>query len=259
MPTDVRRTAPDFDFLRPRNRDWPRLARNKAVPFVLSDDPADHGLTEAELACIEKAYEIRRREVRAMLEEPMPFRRKWHPFPLKRLNTAKEWLQAAVAVPVIALIVILRLPALPLQYLSHMRSVTHRRQCLRQELTQLERPPCLQALPGKTLLDLWGSYGFEEGEFQECASIELVSAWLDILYGPDTTKAMDIEVRLERINRRRANLRARSPNVTCVLWIPRMNQVVQDLSRELPPYDWLQRDPTPPGPARSSLAKGRLH
>jgi len=47
------------------------------APFILSDDPADHGLSEGEVACIEKAYEIRRREARVALEQPSRLERDW--------------------------------------------------------------------------------------------------------------------------------------------------------------------------------------
>ena len=65
-----------MDLTSPRD-DWPRTSWNRPGPFILSDDPADHGLSEAEVACIEKAYEIRRREVRAALTQPSPFERDW--------------------------------------------------------------------------------------------------------------------------------------------------------------------------------------
>ena len=61
-----------MDLTSPRE-DWPRTSWNRPGPFILSDDPADHGLSDAEVACIEKAYEIRRREVRAALEKPSRF------------------------------------------------------------------------------------------------------------------------------------------------------------------------------------------
>ena len=56
-----------------------RLAAHswESGPFILSDDPADHGLSAAEVACIEQAYEIRRREVRAALMQPSPFEIDW--------------------------------------------------------------------------------------------------------------------------------------------------------------------------------------
>ena len=58
-----------MDLTTPRD-DWPQTPWDRPRPFILSDDPADHGLSEAEVACIEKAYELRRREVRAALEQP---------------------------------------------------------------------------------------------------------------------------------------------------------------------------------------------
>jgi len=60
----------------PRDQ-WPRTLGDRTGPFVLSDDPADHGLSEAEVACIATAYEIRRREVRAALTQPSRFELDW--------------------------------------------------------------------------------------------------------------------------------------------------------------------------------------
>ena len=57
-----------MDFTPPRE-EWPRRLWDQPVQRLFSDDPADHGLSEAEVACIEKAYEIRRREVGSALSQ----------------------------------------------------------------------------------------------------------------------------------------------------------------------------------------------
>ena len=65
---------------------------------------------------------------------------------------------------------------------------------------------------------------------------------IDRLYGPGTTHALRLEERLEQVSKRRARLRDGIPNVTCVTWVPRLELVLREISSELPPYDWSQRD-----------------
>ena len=38
--------------------------------------------------------------------------------------------------------------------------------------------------------------------------VELASAWIDRLYGPETTEAVGLAERMERVNQRRAKARA---------------------------------------------------
>ena len=135
----------------------------------------------------------------------------------------------------------------PLEYSSDRRETARRQASLRQELSELERPPLLQSIGDKTLWALWQVYGFERDRFAESASVELANAWLDRLYGEDTRRALDLDARLEAVNRRRARFRAESPQITCVLWVPRLEQVLQELSKELPPYDWAEVDRGPRG------------
>ncbi len=67
---------------------------------------------------------------------------------------------------------------------------------LRAELAALERPPALQPLPTKTLIGLYQAYGDEECRFPEAVEVERVSAWIDRLYGPEVTRAVDLDERL---------------------------------------------------------------
>ena len=63
--------------LTPLRDDWPRSSWHRPGPLLLCEDPADHGLGDAEVACIEIAYELRRREVRAALTQHDRFRLDW--------------------------------------------------------------------------------------------------------------------------------------------------------------------------------------
>ena len=104
---------------------------------------------------------------------------------------------------------------------------------------QLERPPLLRPIDEKTLWALWRVYGFEDRRFPESVHVELASAWIDRLYGPETTRAVNLAERMERVNKRRAKARAAAPHIGCMLFGPRLEQVLKELSVELPPYDWV--------------------
>ncbi len=222
----------------PSNRsEWPRVTR-KAPPCVLSDDPADHGLSLAEVACIERASEVRLRELRKMLEQPAPFKCGSLSSEWSWPTTVREQAKVVLAIPLLLLLAIAVVIMTPLEYVTHRRDVARRKARLREELAGLDRPPFLQPVGGKTVRDLWRAYGLESERFNESVGVELVSWWLDRLYGPETTTAMKLNERLVQVTGRRARLRAESPQIACVLWIPRLEQVIDEVSRELPSYDW---------------------
>lgn len=227
--------------------DWPRRPCDRPESFPLSDNPADHGLNAAEVACIEKAYEIRRREARAELERPSPFEFDWGLSGLEWPTSLRSWVSWILVVPVaFAFMGIVQGVAAPFQYVSHRRDVARKAARLGEELANLEGPPLLQPLAGKTLSDLWNVYGFERDRFVEAVGVELANAWLDRLYGEDARRALDLDAKLEAVNARRIRFRAESPQIGCVMWVPRLEQVVQELSKELPPYDWADVDRDPP-------------
>ena len=43
---------------------------------------------------------------------------------------------------------------------------------------------------------------------------------------------------MERVTQRRAKARAEAPDIACILFGPRLEPVLKELSVELPPYDW---------------------
>jgi hypothetical protein len=97
-------------------------------------------------------------------------------------------------------------------------------------------------------------YGLERDRFSESVGVELASAWIDRLYGPETTRAVNLLERMERVNKRRALFRTDAPHFGCVLFTPPLEQVLQELSVELPPYDWATRTT-----ASQQLFSERLH
>lgn len=222
---------------------WPHTRRGQPTPFVLSDDPADHGLGEAEVACIEKAYELRRRELQAAIERPEPFsNRRW----LSEFSwpqTLRGWCLAVLLAPVVvSLLVVGYVAIVPLLYPGHRRDVARHRARLREELREVAGRPFLTRPMRKTLLQLWRIYGFDDRRFDEAVGVELASWWIDRLYGPGTTHALRLEERLEQVSRRRARLRDGTSNVICVMWNPRLEEALRQISSELPPYDWGQRE-----------------
>lgn len=229
---------------------WPRWPWDQPGPFLLSDDPADHGLSGAELDCIRTAYALRAREVRALLEAPQPYHVGWSEFGVGRPKGLRQWLLTVFALPVIYLVVaIVGLSFVPYEYVSHRRRVRREKDALREELATLDRPPFLRPFEEKTLWRLWQVYGVEPERFEESVSVELASAWIARLYGAETLRALRLEERLEQVTRTRSQWRAKHPEIGCIRYSPRLEQVIRELSEELPPYDW----------ARRSTDRSRLH
>ena len=236
-----------------RRNDWPRCTWEQPGPCILSDDPADHGLSEAEVACIERAYELRRREVRAALKQsPSREGSEWS-FGIPPPKNVREWRLWVFVLPLLfAALVLMKVVLGPLEHLADRREVVRRKGLLREELAELERPPLLRPLPERTLHGMWSVYGFERDQFEESVGVELLAAWIDRLYGPETARAVKLEARLEAVSARRARCRTDAKHIGCVLYTPRLEEVIRGMAAELPPYDWL-RDTARPGPA------GRVH
>ena len=170
----------------------------------------------------------------------------------------KEWVTWVLVVPiVVALLAIVRVATAPFEYVSYRRERAREKTQLREELRQLERRPLLRPLPEKTLWELWRVYGFEDRRFPESVCLELASAWIDRLYGPETTRAVDLMERMERVTQRRAKARAEAPHIGCMLFGPRLEQVLKELAVELPPYDWAGRAEVPASGGESALSDGR--
>lgn len=242
----VRRTTATLylDGLALKREPWPRTLAGRKRPLALSDDPADHGLSAAEVACIGDACELRRRALRAAIEErwQRPQGGEWligGPRPTC-LRESVAWI---LLVPILNLFSIAGKLLEPLGWVSHWRAYRRDRAELREELATLEGPPCLQPVAVKTLGGLWRLYGLATERFGEQACVELLSSWIVRLYGVEMLKAIDLEGRLARISQRRLESRGRSPDLVCVLWIPRLEQVLRELAVELPPYDWAGHGP----------------
>ena len=119
-------------------------------------------------------------------------------------ETGWERVKWVLVVPfVVLLLAILQTVAVPFQYVSHRRTIAPDKSVLREELAELERRPLLRPIDEKTLWDLWRVYGFEDHRFPESVHVELASAWIDRLYGPETTRAVNLPARMERVRQRR--------------------------------------------------------
>jgi hypothetical protein len=140
----------------------------------------------------------------------------------------------------------------PFEYVSHLRRRSREQAALSEELATLERRPVLRPIEDKTLWELWRIFGFEDRRFAETVCLELAATWIDRLYGPETTRAVNLAERMERVTRRRAKARAEASHITCILFVPRLEQVLKELSVEFPPYDWAGR-------AESQTEAGQLH
>jgi hypothetical protein len=86
------------------------------------------------------------------------------------------------------------------------------------------------------LRELWQAFGLEPSRFDESNGVELVEQWLERLYGRATRQAVDLRGRLVRVDERRRRTLATMPRVRGIRWTPRLEQVIEELSRELPPY-----------------------
>jgi len=91
----------------------------------------------------------------------------------------------------------------------------------------------------KTVLSLWHLHGIDQSKHGEHRAIRLLNQWLDILYGSDTAKDLDIEGRRSQTWQR--NIKMNMPfyteaNAPHFLFRNPFDCVLEQVSGELPPY-----------------------
>jgi len=141
---------------------------------------------------------------------------------------------------------ILALPAVLIRFLSILllRPITaglHRHKIY--QLQQQHKAALASAYTSNTLDSLWHSHGLNEANYSETVCLDLLTQWVDILYGKKASEAVDIKEMAAKHNTLRAT--ANMPHYTAEIPedFPRfyfgstINAVVRRLSEQLGEYD----------------------
>lgn len=141
---------------------------------------------------------------------------------------------------------ILRLPAVLIRFLSILllRPITtglHRHKTY--QLQQQHKTALASAYTSNTLDSLWHNHGLNEASYSETVCLDLLTQWVDILYGKDAAEAVDIKEMAAKHNTLRAT--ANMPHYTAetledfphFYFGSTINAVVKRLSEQLGEYD----------------------
>lgn len=175
---------------------------------------------------------------------------------LRQLNPRqpKQALLALLALPFRAAFYLLGLVIAPFQMIHHRISVRPR---VEAEMLALEaQAKALEADPGevevtgpKTLLNLWSQYGLDDARRYQM-QVELLAAWLRLLYGPSVASAFDVADMVKQVGRRQGNTNRRyaaGEAVPHYRFKDPLTVVIGQISNSLPPYQkagrGLSRDP----------------
>ena len=115
-------------------------------------------------------------------------------------NKIKKILLLPVAVLLIAFSTLL---VVPIAYLAHRWDIYKQKQTLKREVADEKTRPSDTELPAlKTLDALWQLHGLLESKYSSDERLDLLSQWLEILYGTDVAEDLAIKHRVDAIGAR---------------------------------------------------------
>lgn len=166
-------------------------------------------LSKKEIECIERA---RQAKLDAAMTRLAELRKNGVPFdnPLEGFTGKIEWkedigqriIQIAF-LPIGLILVILLFLTIPFGYMLTIWEAREKKSELMREIKVLEMEPLSSVVPDdKNLESLWMIHGLDELNYSSDERLNLLSTWIDILYGTAVTKNLRLGARLDESRRR---------------------------------------------------------
>lgn len=156
----------------------------------------------AELRCIDYAIHMRKR----LLEQEIRSVKLWSgpdstPCEKGRSELPSKVTGGLFQVFMIPLMLMLFIAVVPIVSLSYAREQWQHKRLLKKELQDLDEPsPSYHYPEEKNIALLWRRYGIHK-RFGIEQQMHLIESWIEILYGTDTLKRLDLYARLGQIKR----------------------------------------------------------
>lgn len=201
-----------------------------------------------ELQCLEKAHEARIASARRRLED---LRKNGVPFdsPLSGFSVGIDWkdeprerTKQILFMPIAFFLVVFLALMVPVMYILHLLEVQNQKRSLKTEIAGENIKPTNTETPTiKTLESLWQLHGLNEYKYSSAERLELLSKWIEILYGKKIAEGLNLNQRVEAIAIR--HVEANRPyyegksEALHFSFVSPVDSLMRELSEELPEYD----------------------
>lgn len=130
----------------------------------------------------------------------------------------------------------------PVAYILHLLEVQNKKRSLKTEIAGENINPTNTETPTiKTLESLWQLHGLDEYKYSSEERLELLSEWIEILYGKRIAEGLNLNQRVEAMAIRHAE--ANRPyyegksDAPHFYFVSPVDSLIRELSEELPEYD----------------------
>ena len=204
--------------------------------------------SSSEQKCIEKAYEARVISAQNRLED---LRKNGISFdsPLSGFSGSIEWkeerkerIKQILFIPIALMLVAFMVLSVPVVYLLHLWEAHNKNKSIKNEITaNCQNITNIEVPKIKTLELLWHLHGLNEYQYDSAEKIELLKIWLEILYGEENTKSLNINQRVKTISGR--HVKANIPyyqgkeGAAHYHFVSPVDALIRELSDELPEYE----------------------
>lgn len=196
----------------------------------------------AEQRCIEYAIQCRKR----LLEQEIRSVKLWSstdsaPCDKEQVESHPTVIDILFLVFMIPLMLMLLIVVVPIVSFCYARDQWQHKRLLKKELQDLETPsPSYQYPEEENIASLWRRYGIHK-RFGIEQQMQLIESWIEILYGNDTLKRLDLYARLGQI--KRAHFDANTPyysgdeDAPHFSFLADADSLVREIAEELPAYE----------------------
>ena len=203
-------------------------------------------VSDEERCCIVISHQARLAAANARLAE---LEKNGIPFdsPISGIAGGIEWeeniggriMQAAI-LPLVLVFSLFLYVMTPVAYIQHLRKVHQKKKELEREIQAIESELLSDQVPDrKDVESLWRLHGLDERKYSLDERVNLLSNWIDTLYGKDASNNLRLKSKAEDIAER--NFKANLPcyedkDAPHFRFVSPVDSMARQLSEELPPY-----------------------
>lgn len=199
-----------------------------------------------EIQCIFKAREYKLSVVKDYLEDLTRNGEKFEN-PLAGFGPGITWeedrakrFKQIMFLPVALMLTVVLVFSTPIGYISHLVEMRNKKNKAKEEILRLSEVPSEIVFPvEKNISALWDLQGLDGGEYTPDLKLQLIHEWLDILYGPGTADALNIEGHIQDIARGHAEANRsfyEGKGGPHILFVPPVETMIKEISKELSEY-----------------------
>ena len=205
-----------------------------------------NNVSDKERCCIKKSHEERLAAAKTRLTE---LKEGGIPFdsPVSGIAGGIEWKEGVVGklkqvaiFPVTLLLLLILVLLMPFAYAGHVLKLHQKKNELEREIREIDAESLSDKVPDeKDVESLWGLHGLDNRKYSLDERVNLLDAWIGVLYGNDASNDLRLKYRAEQIAERnfKANLACHEDkNAPHFLFVSPVDSLARQVSEKLPPY-----------------------